>query len=103
MSLLHAEPQRDRTLEQLGREAGLSRSAFAARFTGFVGLAPMQYLKRWRLQLAATQLADGMDSIAAIGTRAGYESEAAFSRAFRGAVGVPPGEWRRQSRPERAL
>jgi AraC-like DNA-binding protein len=103
LALLHAEPQRDWTLEQLAREAGLSRSAFAARFTGFVGLAPMQYLKRWRLQLAAAQLADGMDSIAEIGTRAGYESEAAFSRAFRSAVGVPPGEWRRQSRPERAV
>ena len=103
LALLHAEPQRDWTLEPLAREAGLSRSAFAARFTGFVGLAPMQYLKRWRLQLAATQLADGAESIAEIGTRAGYESEAAFSRAFRSAVGVPPGEWRRQSRPERAI
>lgn len=98
LALLHAEPRRDWSLEQLAREAGLSRSAFAARFTGFVGLAPMQYLKRWRLQLAAAQLADGADSIAEIGTRAGYDSEAAFSRAFRNAVGMPPGEWRRQSR-----
>jgi AraC-like DNA-binding protein len=94
LTLLHAEPGRDWTLENLAREAGLSRSAFAARFSSYIGMAPMQYLTRWRLQLAAAQLSDGDAGIAVIAERAGYESEAAFSRAFRKAVGMPPAAWR---------
>jgi AraC-like DNA-binding protein len=98
LSLLHAEPERGWTLESLAREAGLSRSAFAARFSGYIGMAPMQYLTRWRLQLAAARLADSDAAIAAIAERAGYESEAAFSRAFRKAVGMPPAAWRSRRR-----
>jgi AraC-like DNA-binding protein len=96
LALMHAEPGKGWTLENLAREAGLSRSAFAARFSNYIGLAPMQYLTRWRLQLAASQLSDGESSIAVIAERAGYESEAAFSRAFRKAVGMPPAAWRRR-------
>jgi len=57
----------------------------------------MQYLTRWRMQLAAGQLAAGADSVSSVAARVGYESEAAFSRAFKKATGVAPGRWRRQS------
>ena len=94
LNLLHAEPTRDWTLDQLAKEVGLSRSSFAERFTGFVGIPPMQYLQKWRLQMAASQLSEGNASIAAIAAEIGYESEAAFSRAFKKMIGEPPAEWR---------
>jgi AraC-like DNA-binding protein len=94
LNLLHAQPTRDWTLDQLAKEVGLSRSSFAERFNAFVGTPPMQYLQRWRLQLAASRLAEGNAGIATIAAEIGYESEAAFSRAFKKAVGVPPAEWR---------
>ena len=93
LNLLHGQPARDWTLHQLSKEVGMSRSAFAARFTALVGAPPIQYLQRWRLQLAASRLLDNA-AIAAVAADAGYESEAAFSRAFKRAVGVPPAEWR---------
>jgi AraC-like DNA-binding protein len=74
---------------------GLSRSALAERFTQLVGQPPMQYLTNWRMQLAANHLLSGMESVAAISNRVGYESEAAFSRAFKKVVGTPPGQWRK--------
>jgi AraC-like DNA-binding protein len=95
LAALHASPTRDWTLESLAREVGLSRSALAERFTAFVGQPPMQYLARWRMQLAATYLMNGIESVAEIAERVGYESEAAFSRAFKKAVGVSPGQWRK--------
>lgn len=95
LSSLHRAPARDWTIESLAREVGLSRSALAERFTQYVGQPPMQYLMNWRMQLAANHLLSGMDSVAAIADRVGYESEAAFSRAFKKAVGVPPGQWRK--------
>ena len=93
---LHANPARDWTLEALAQEAALSRSAFAERFTQFVGHPPMQYLTNWRMQLATNYLRNGTESVAAIANRVGYESEAAFSRAFKKVVGAPPSEWREQ-------
>jgi AraC-like DNA-binding protein len=95
LAALHRSPARAWTLESLARDVGLSRSALADRFTAFVGQPPMQYLACWRMQLAATHLLTGMDSIAEVAERVGYESEAAFSRAFKKVVGVPPGQWRR--------
>ncbi|HEX2311215.1 MAG TPA: AraC family transcriptional regulator [Vicinamibacterales bacterium] len=95
LAALHASPTRDWTLEGLAREVGLSRSALAERFTAFVGQPPMQYLASWRMQLAATHLMNGIESVAEIADRVGYESEAAFSRAFKKAVGVSPGQWRK--------
>ncbi len=68
----------------------------AERFTQLVGQPAMQYLTNWRMQLAANHLLSGMDSVAAIADRVGYESEAAFSRAFKRAVGAPPSQWRKQ-------
>jgi AraC-like DNA-binding protein len=95
LTALHRNPTRDWTLELLARDVGLSRSSLAERFTQFVGGPPMQYLTNWRMQLAANHLLSGMESVAAIANRVGYESEAAFSRAFKKAVGTPPSEWRK--------
>jgi AraC-like DNA-binding protein len=95
LALLHAEPARPWTVELLAREAALSRSALAERFTALMGESPMQYLTRWRLALAARALRSGSDAIARIAERSGYESEAAFNRAFKREFGVPPAAWRR--------
>ena len=94
LTALHADPARDWTLEALATEAALSRSAFAERFNQYVGHPPMQYLANWRMQLATGYLRNGSESIASVANRVGYDSEAAFSRAFKKAVGAPPGEWR---------
>jgi AraC-like DNA-binding protein len=94
LTALHAEPARDWTLETLAAVAALSRSAFAERFTQYVGHPPMQYLANWRMQLATHHLRNGNESIASVAGRVGYESEAAFSRAFKKTVGVPPSDWR---------
>ena len=94
LNLLHAQPTKAWTLDQLAKEIGLSRSSFAERFTMFVGSPPMQYLQKWRLQMAASRLSEEIASIATIAAEIGYESEAAFSRAFKKTVGVPPAEWR---------
>jgi AraC-like DNA-binding protein len=95
LAALHRHPSREWTIESLAHEVGLSRSVLAERFTGFVGQPPMQYLTNWRMQLAANHLLSSTDSVAAIAERVGYESEAAFSRAFKKAVGAPPAEWRK--------
>jgi AraC-like DNA-binding protein len=96
LTALHRSPSRSWTLEGLAHEVGLSRSALAERFTHLVGQPPMQYLANWRMQLAANYLLSGSDSVAAIAERVGYESEAAFSRAFKKMVGVAPSQWRKQ-------
>ena len=95
LTALHRTPARDWTLDLLAHETGLSRSALAERFTEYVGQPPMQYLTNWRMQLAANHLLAGTDSIVAIAEKVGYESEAAFSRAFKKTVGTPPGRWRK--------
>ena len=95
LTALHRNPTRDWTLESLAHEVGLSRSVLAERFTQFVGQPAMQYLTNWRMQLAANLLLNGMDGVAAIAERVGYESEAAFSRAFKKVVGLPPSQWRK--------
>ncbi len=94
LALLHGEPNRAWTVDQLAREAALSRSALAGRFTELIGEPPMQYLTRWRLTLAAQALRAGGDGIARIAERSGYELEAAFTRAFKREFGVPPKVWR---------
>jgi AraC-like DNA-binding protein len=95
LGLLHARPAEAWTLDTLGREAGLGRSALAERFTALVGHAPMQYLAQWRMQLAAGRLGEGA-TVAEAAFDVGYGSEAAFSRAFKKLVGVAPASWRRQ-------
>ena len=95
LHLMHARPAEQWTLERLSLEAGLSRSVFAERFAHFVGDTPMQYLTRWRMQLATRLLEQPGVGLAQIASQVGYESEAAFNRAFKKCVGVPPGAWRR--------
>ena len=94
LSLLHERPTHAWTLDQLAKEVGVSRSSLAERFTNFVGTPPMQYLQKWRLQIAASRLLEGVSNIATIAAEIGYESEAAFSRAFKKTAGAPPAEWR---------
>jgi AraC-like DNA-binding protein len=95
LALLHAQPAHGWTVDELARKAGLSRSALAQRFTQLLGQPPMQYLARWRLQIAAEELRKGTQSLAAISERVGYDSEAAFNRAFKREFGMPPASWRR--------
>jgi AraC-like DNA-binding protein len=75
----------------------MSRSAFAERFTGLLGIPPMQYLAQWRLQLAAQELRNTDRPLVAIAEDVGYESEAAFNRAFKREFGAPPATWRKSS------
>ena len=96
---MHGKPEENWTLEMLAREAGMSRSAFAERFAEVMGVPPMQYLANWRLQRAARLLEQPSISIAQAAAAVGYESEAAFNRAFKKQVGLPPGAWRRSRGP----
>ena len=95
LEALHRRPAHAWTLDALSRDVGLSRSALAERFTAIVGIPPMQYLANWRMQLAATRLVSGNESVAAVAEQVGYESEAAFSRAFKKSVGMAPSQWRK--------
>ena len=95
LSLLHARPDHPWTVDELARKVGLSRSALAHRFTELLGQPPMQYLARWRMQIAAQELLSSNKSLAAVAEQIGYESEAAFSRAFRREFGKPPAGWRK--------
>ena len=90
LALLHERPGEAWTLERLGEEAGLSRSVLHERFVHFIGQPPMQYLAQWRMQLAAARLRDTDAKIIEVALDVGYESEAAFSRAFRRPVGSRP-------------
>jgi AraC-like DNA-binding protein len=91
--MLHAEPSKAWTVEALEQGVAQSRSVFAERFTEMVGQAPMQYLALWRMQLASNLLLQGQ-AVARVAEGVGYESEAAFSRAFKKLVGQPPAAWR---------
>jgi AraC-like DNA-binding protein len=95
LKLIHGQPTRNWTLDGLAHEVGLSRTTFADRFAHYVEIPPMQYLARWRMQLAARRLENPGASIAEVAAEVGYESEAAFNRAFKKLIGVPPGAWRR--------
>jgi AraC-like DNA-binding protein len=95
LALLHGDPGRAWAVEELAREVALSRSALAERFAALVGESPIQYLIRWRLALAAQMLRAGREAVARIAERSGYESETAFSRAFRREFGVGPAAWRK--------
>jgi AraC-like DNA-binding protein len=95
LALIHSKPAHAWTVEELASSVGLSRSALGERFTTLVGQPPMQYLTRWRLQLAANLLRSGARNIASVAADVGYDSEAAFSRAFKRELGVAPAAWRR--------
>ena len=95
LSALHLRPAHAWTAEELAREACLSRSAFAEKFTSTVGLPPMSYLTRWRMLLAGQRLRESSDTLAQVAATVGYESEFSFSRAFARETGVTPGAWRK--------
>lgn len=94
LTLLHARPAHAWTLEELAVQACASRSALADRFSRVVGCPPIQYLTQWRMQIAAKRLTDPGVKVAAIAHEIGYDSEAAFSRAFKKVVGHSPSQWR---------
>jgi AraC-like DNA-binding protein len=94
LKLLHALPDRPWTVDELAREAAISRAALAKRFVELVGQSPIQYLAGWRMHLARHLLRESTLGIGEIAGRVGYESEAAFNRAFRRLVGSPPATWR---------
>jgi AraC-like DNA-binding protein len=97
LALFHGEIARPWTMDELGREVGLSRSALAERFQRLIGQPPMSYLARWRMEVAAQQLRSTSAGLAQIANAVGYEAEEAFSRAFKKAHGVAPATWRRQA------
>jgi len=94
LALLHARPARPWTLDELAGNCGASRSALVGRFTQLMGYPPIQYLTRWRMQLAARRLTERGAKVAAVAQEVGYDSEAAFSRAFKKFSGQSPSEWR---------
>jgi AraC-like DNA-binding protein len=98
LALLHRRPEHPWTIAELAAAVGLSRSSLVERFTRYLAEPPMAYLTGWRLRLAAEALTASSKGIADIAAAVGYESEAAFNRAFKRVFGVPPARYRRQSR-----
>jgi AraC-like DNA-binding protein len=99
LALLHERPQAPWTIEDLSSQVGLSRSALHERFVTLIGQPPVAYLTNWRMQLASRLLLDGRATIAKVAVDVGYDSEAAFARAFKRLVGMPPAAWRRSHDP----
>jgi AraC family transcriptional regulator, alkane utilization regulator len=97
LRLMHANPAHDWTVSELAHESAISRSALAERFTQLIGEPPMRYLAGWRLQLAKQMLREGDSSVAEIAAPVGYESEAAFDRAFKRGADSPPASWRKRA------
>jgi len=95
LELMHERPDQAWTVDDLAREVGLSRSALHERFVQYIDHPPMQYLANWRMQLGAKLLRETNRTVATIALEVGYESEAAFSRAFKRLVGTPPASWRK--------
>ena len=101
LALLHGRPGYPWTIADLAQETASSRSNLAKRFAELVGQPPMQYLTQWRMQVAANHLSQSSAKVATIGAEVGYDSEAAFSRAFKKATGLAPGAWREARRTGR--
>lgn len=98
LTLMHEAPAAAWTVDELGHRVGLSRSTLHERFAELIGMPPMQYLAKWRIQLGAALLRDTAVTVAAVAQQVGYESEAAFARAFKRLAGLPPAAWRRQAK-----
>jgi AraC-like DNA-binding protein len=96
LALLHARVAESWTVDALGREVGLSRSALADRFGAILGMPPMQYLATWRIHAAAHELLNSGKSILQVAQEVGYDSEASFTRAFKRVMEAPPATWRRE-------
>jgi len=99
LQLLHAEPQHRWTIDQIASRAGTSRTVLTDRFKVLLGRPPIDYLAGWRIQLAAERLRAGSESVPRIAASVGYESEAAFNRAFKRITGLTPGNWRAGAAP----
>lgn len=97
LAAIHRAPERSWTVDSLAREVGMSRSGLSARFSELVGQSVKRYLTHWRMQLARAQLIETTVTLTALAERFGYQSEAAFSRAFRRIFGMPPGQVRHQA------
>lgn len=98
LTLLHQRPHHAWTIAELGEAVGLSRSVLVERFSRYLGEPPMAYLTGWRLRLSAEALTTTSKAVGDIGADVGYESEAAFNRAFKRAFGLPPATFRREQR-----
>ncbi|GAA3315424.1 hypothetical protein GCM10020219_031880 [Nonomuraea dietziae] len=98
LAAIHDNPSAPWTVESLAERAGLSRAAFARRFTALVGEPPMAYLTRWRMTTAARLLRESDTPLAAVAAQAGYGSEFAFAKAFKREYSMAPGGYRRQTR-----
>jgi AraC-like DNA-binding protein len=98
LRVIHANPEQAWTVQSLAGAAAMSRSAFASRFNRIVGEPPLQYVTRWRMQKAAGLLREGRATLSEIASHVGYDSEAAFSKAFKREVGAAPGVYRRTRR-----
>jgi AraC-like DNA-binding protein len=94
LALIHGNPSFPWSAEELAKEVAQSRSAFVERFTTLVGMPPIRYLTLWRLQTAKLNLRETRKTIAQLANSVGYQSEEAFSRAFKREFGVPPAQWR---------
>jgi transcriptional regulator GlxA family with amidase domain len=97
---IHESPRESWTVDSLARTTATSRSVLAERFNSVMGTSPMRYLREWRLFLASNALAETRRPIIHIAQEAGYDTEAAFSRAFSRQHGVPPARWRAQARAQ---
>jgi transcriptional regulator GlxA family with amidase domain len=95
IGLLHGRLNYRWTVDELAREIGMSRSSFAERFTQAMGESPMHYLVQLRLNIASRRVRGSGDPIARVGVDVGYESEAAYNRAFKREFGTPPAAWRK--------
>jgi AraC-like DNA-binding protein len=103
LTFMHARPNHSWTVAELASRVGMSRSAFSSRFTMLVGIPPLTYMTRWRMHKAGEMMRQGKVPMTEIARSAGYESEAAFSKAFKREIGVAPGTYRRQSSDGRVL
>jgi len=99
LAQLHQRPAHPWTLDELAEVSGLSRSSLTERFARYLGQGPMAYLTDWRLELAAESLRTTSRSVLAIAGEVGYESEAAFNRAFKRRFSLPPARYRKSQRP----
>jgi AraC-like DNA-binding protein len=97
LALMHKRPFHPWTIAELATEAGTSRSVLAQRFTLYLGEPPLAYLARWRLQLAARLLETTQRTVMHVASEVGYDSEAAFNRAFKREFGIPPGQFRKRT------
>src|SRR5262249_14902308 len=100
LALMHRQPAESWTIATLAREVGMSRAVLAERFRQYLGEPPVAYLTRWRLQLGAQMLVSTTHRVAQIASKAGYDSESAFNRAFKRAFGKPPARYRNETRPK---